>query len=231
MKLRILIADDHEIVRHGLCVVLQASDKWEVCGQAANGREAVAKADTLEPDLVILDFRMPGLTGLEAARHIMRAHPQMGIIILTLDESESVVNEILNAGIRGLLFKSDCAFDLITAVETVSKNQPFFPAKIVQMIIDRYISYNDHLTIGMTAEILTAREREILQLLAEGNSSKKVAALLELSVKTIETHRTNIMRKTQCHSLSQLTLYAIRNNLICLSTSVAVNSVGDKTAA
>jgi len=226
-KLRILIADDHEVVRHGLCVVLQTCREWEVCGQAVDGRDAVAKARELSPDLVILDFRMPRLSGLEAARNILQDHPTTEILILTLDESESMVHEALSAGIRGLLFKSDCVHDLVTAVETLCHHKRFFSPKIMEMVVDLYLSSKTPPPGIVVQGRLTAREREILQLLAEGDSSKDVAATLALSTKTVETHRSNIMRKLDCHSVSQLTLYAIRNNLACLPATMAATSLKD----
>jgi len=216
MPFRILLADDHEVVRRGLCSLLRAQPDWEVCGEAANGREAVEKAATLKPEVVILDIGMPNLNGLEATRQILRANPQTKILILTLHDSDQVVREVLDAGARGFLLKSDAARDLVAAVEALRRDKIYFTPKVAAMVLDGYLQ-RDNATAapeGHPRGRLTPREREIVQLLAEGKSSKEVAVALGLSVKTAETHRSNIMRKLELHSVSDLVLYAVRNNIV-----------------
>jgi DNA-binding NarL/FixJ family response regulator len=216
MPFRILVADDHEVVRRGLCALLRAQQDWDVCGEAANGREAVDKAVTLKPEVVILDIGMPSLNGLDATRQILRAVPQTKVLILTLHDSDQVVQEVLNAGARGFLLKSDAARDLVAAVEALRLNKIYFTPKVASMVLDGYLHRNasDVEPEAQGRSRLTAREREIVQLLAEGKSSKEVAAVLGLSVKTAETHRSNIMRKLELHSVSDLVLYAVRNNIV-----------------
>jgi DNA-binding NarL/FixJ family response regulator len=216
MPLRILLVDDHEVVRRGLSVLLRAKPDWEVCGEAGNGREAVEKALKLDPDVVILDVGMPNLNGLEATRQIVKAKPEIRILILTLHDSDALVQDVLNAGARGFLLKSDAARDLVTAVEALKNNKTYFTPKVASMVLEGYL----HRKVpGNTSETsprakLTPREREIVQLLAEGKSSREVADALGLSVKTAETHRANIMRKLNLHSVSDLVLYAVRNNIV-----------------
>lgn len=216
MSFRILLADDHEVVRRGLCSLLKSQPDWEVIGEAGNGREAVEKALTLKPDVVILDIGMPNLNGLEATRQILKANPHIKVLILTLHDSDQVVQEVLNAGARGFLLKSDAARDLVAAVEALRRDKIYFTPKVASMVLDGYLKRG---TPGAEIEIanrsrLTPREREIVQLLAEGKSSKEVAVVLGLSVKTAETHRSNIMRKLELHSVSDLVLYAVRNNIV-----------------
>jgi DNA-binding NarL/FixJ family response regulator len=212
---RILVADDHEVVRRGLCGLLRAQGDWDVCGEASNGREAVEKALQLKPEVVILDVGMPTLNGLEATRQILKANPHIKILILTLHDSDQVVQEVLNAGARGFLLKSDAARDLVAAVEALRRDKIYFTPKVASMVLNGYLrrdnvpSQENH---GRSR--LTPREREIVQLLAEGKSSKEVAVALGLSVKTAETHRSNIMRKLELHSVSDLVLYAVRNNIV-----------------
>ena len=212
---RILVADDHEVVRKGLVALLQAQPDWEVCGEAGDGREAVDKATQLKPDVVILDIGMPSLNGLEATRQILRINPQARVLILTLHDSDQVVREVLNAGARGFLLKSDAARDLVAAVEALRRDKTYFTSKVAAMVLEGYLkggTPNTVPTVGRSR--LTPREREIVQLLAEGKSTKEVAVALGLSVKTAETHRSNIMRKLQLHSVSDLVLYAVRNNIV-----------------
>lgn len=213
---RILVADDHEVVRRGLCALLQNQPDWEICGEATNGREAVEKAVKLNPDVVILDVGMPNLNGLEATRQIVKAKPQIRILILTLHDSDQLVQEVLNAGARGFLLKSDAARDLVTAVEALRNNKIYFTPKVASMVLEGYLRRNtpDVPPEEPPRSRLTPREREIVQLLAEGKSSREVADALGLSIKTAETHRANIMRKLNLHSVSDLVLYAVRNNIV-----------------
>ncbi len=216
MPLRILLVDDHEVVRRGLSVLLRAKPDWEVCGEASNGREAVEKAVKLNPDIVILDVGMPNLNGLEATRQIVKAKPEVRILILTLHDSDTLVQDVLNAGARGFLLKSDAARELVTAVEALKNNKTYFTPKVASMVLDGYLKRRDANDAGGPSPRakLTPREREIVQLLAEGKSSREVADALGLSVKTAETHRANIMRKLNLHSVSDLVLYAVRNNIV-----------------
>ena len=216
MPLRILLVDDHEVVRRGLSVLLRAKPDWEVCGEASNGREAVEKALKLNPDVVILDVGMPHLNGFEATRQIVKARPEARILILTLHDSESLVQEVLSAGARGFLLKSDAARDLVTAVEALQNNKRYFTPKVASMVLEDYLRKQnaDGTEEAPTRAKLTPREREIVQLLAEGKSSREVADALGLSVKTAETHRANIMRKLNLHSVSDLVMYAVRNNIV-----------------
>ena len=212
MVLRILVADDHEVVRRGLCALLEAHPGWQVCGEAADGRQAVAKTTELKPDVVVMDIGMPALNGLAAAGQIMQANPAQRILILTITHSEQIIREVLEVGARGFVLKSDAARDLLTAVEALQQGRTFFTPQVGDMVLSGYL----HGTAGKAADLprLTTREREIVQLLAEGKSTKEVAAILNLSVKTAETHRSNVMRKLDIHSVSELVIYAIRNNII-----------------
>ncbi len=211
--LRILVADDHEIVRQGIRALLLVHPGWEVCGEAADGREAVKKAAELKPDIAIMDIGMPNLNGLSAARQILHHNPQTKVLILTMHSSEQVLREVLDIGAQGYLLKSDAGRDLMTAVEALQRNRTFFSSKAGEVVLD---NFRKHKTGPDNAvkEALTAREREVVQLLAEGKSTKEVAVILGLSVKTTETHRSNILRKLELHSVSELVLYAVRNNII-----------------
>jgi DNA-binding NarL/FixJ family response regulator len=214
-KLRILVADDHEIVRHGLVALVKSHPGWEICAEADNGRQAVELARDLKPDVAILDIGMPTLNGLEATRLILRDNPRIKVLILTINDADSAVRAVLDAGARGFLLKSDAARELVAAVEALQHNKTFFTARVAEMVLSGYLE-RAH-TSSKPAPILpslTPRERQVVQLLAEGKSTKEVAAHLDLSVKTAETHRSNIMRKLKLHSVSELVLYAVRNNII-----------------
>jgi DNA-binding NarL/FixJ family response regulator len=215
MALRILVADDHEVVRRGLCSLLQSHPGWEVCGEAGDGRDAVARTLQLNPDIVILDIGMPNLNGLAACSQILQKNPRQRILILTITDSERVIREVLEVGARGFVLKSDAARDLIAAVEALERNRTFFTSHVGEMVLEGFLQ-NGKKELNLPK--LTPREREIVQLLAEGKSTKEVASLLNLSVKTAETHRSNIMRKLSIHSVSELVLYAIRNNIIQAET-------------
>jgi DNA-binding NarL/FixJ family response regulator len=215
MPFRMLVADDHEVVRRGLFYLLKTQPDCEICGEAADGREAVEKAQKLRPDVVILDIGMPRLNGLEATRQILKILPDTKILILTLHDSDQIVREVLDAGARGFLLKSDAARDLVAAIEALRRDEIYFTPKVASMVLNGYL-HRDPLPVAGNESRgrLTPREREIVQLLAEGKSSKEVAATLGLSVKTAETHRSNIMRKLDLHSVSDLVLYAVRNNIV-----------------
>jgi DNA-binding NarL/FixJ family response regulator len=208
--IRILIADDHDFVRQGVRAVLEAVDGWTVCGEASNGREAVALAVALHPDVVVLDIAMPELNGLEVTRQILRL-VETSIVILTMHDSEQMLTEILAAGARGYVLKSESKRTLVNAIDAILANQPFVSNRIVQLAAG---GGSTHLTQGTIARPLTAREREVLQLLTEGKSNKEVAAKLDISVKTVETHRARVMAKLNLHSMSDLVRYAVRNRII-----------------
>jgi DNA-binding NarL/FixJ family response regulator len=211
--LRILIADDHEVARKGIRSILETHPGWEVCGEARDGREAVELAAQLKPDVLLIDIGMPNLNGLDAARQIMGSAPDVNILILTIHDSEQVVREVLAAGARGFLLKSDAGRDLIAAVEALQNRRTFFTSKVSQMMLDGYL--HPHKDSSENEErILTPREREVIQLVAEGKTTKEIANTLSLSVKTAETHRTNLMRKLDLHSIADLTLYALRNGIV-----------------
>ncbi len=212
-RARILIADDHEIVRRGIAAQISHRPDWEVIAEATNGQDAVELATRLEPDLVVLDLTMPELNGLAAARRILAALPRVRILILTVHESEELVREVLAAGAQGYVLKSDAGRTLVTALEALLAGGTFFTHKVGRMVRDGYLR-NPSSSDGAGASALSAREREIVQLLAEGKSNKEVATALGISVKTAETHRSNIMRKAGFGSLAELVRYAIRNRII-----------------
>jgi len=216
--LRILIADDHEVARRGVRALLESHAGWEVCAEAKDGRDAVELALTNKPDVVLLDIGMPNLNGLEAARHISAGLPEAAILILTMHDSDIMVREVLRAGARGFLLKSDAGRDLVAAVEALALQRTFFTPRVSQMVLNGFLNgdRNDgHVeTTEFPGDLLTAREREVIQLLAEGRTSKEVAVTLNLSVKTAETHRTNLMRKLGLHSVADLTRYAVRNGIV-----------------
>ena len=216
--LRILIADDHEVARRGVRALLESHAGWEVCAEAGDGRDAVEQAFITKPDVVLLDIGMPNLNGLEAARQISAALPDAGILILTMHDTDNMVREVLRAGARGFLLKSDAGRDLIAAVEAVGLQRTFFTPRVSQMVLngflDRERKNDSPAPVEFTGDLLTSREREVIQLLAEGRTSKEVAVTLNLSVKTAETHRTNLMRKLNLHSVADLTRYAVRNGIV-----------------
>ena len=220
--LRILIADDHEVARRGIRSVLETHPGWEVCAEAKDGRDAVELAAATKPDLVLLDIGMPNLNGLEAARQILATSPNIAILILTMHDSDHVIREVLRAGARGFLLKSDAGRDLVAAVDALQSQRTFFTTRVSKMVLDGFLNreketsdFADDLDHG-GGELLTSREREVIQLLAEGRTSKEVAVTLNLSVKTAETHRTNLMRKLGLHSVADLTRYAVRNGIVQL---------------
>jgi DNA-binding NarL/FixJ family response regulator len=212
--LRILVADDHDLMRRGVKALLQSHAGWEVCGEAHTGREAVAKSEELKPDVVVLDISMPELNGVEAARRIRKASPNTEVLILSVHYSDQLIREILDAGVRGYMVKSDSDRDLVIAVETLASHKPFFTPRATEVILSNFSGGSRAEPPELVGDRLTSREREIVQLLAEGKSSKEVASSLCISVKTAETHRANIMRKLQLHTVSELVRYAVRNQII-----------------
>ena len=210
-NLRILVADDHDVVRRGLKGLIECRPGWEVCDEAHTGREAVAKAEQLKPDVAILDVSMPELNGVEAARRIRKASPDTEILILSVHYSDQLIRDILEAGVRGYIVKSDSDRDLLVALDALSNHKPFFTSRATEMMLTHF---NQVQAGDLKRERLTSREREVVQLLSEGKSSKEVAVSLCISVKTAETHRANIMRKLEIHSVSELVRYAVRNQII-----------------
>ena len=212
---RILIVDDHDIIRRGLKQLLTARSGWEICGEAKTGREAVALAEQLRPEIVILDISMPDLNGLEAARRIHKLLPKTGILILTLHFSDQLVRDIVEAGARAYIMKSDADRDLVSAVEALANHRTFFTPRAAEMLLNGFSRESSGAEPqALPRDRLTSREREIVQLLAEGKSSKEVAVALGISVKTAETHRANIMRKLELHSVSEVVRYAVKNQII-----------------
>lgn len=213
--IRILIADDHDLMRRGIRTMLASNPSMDICGEAKTGREAVEEAEKLRPDIAILDIGMPDLNGVEAARRIRKASPGTEILILSLHYSDQLVREIVDAGVRGYIVKSDSDRDLLIAVETLAKHKPFFTPHATEMILGSFNTGGPVKKIPeLISERLTSREREIVQLLAEGKSSKEVASALGISIKTAETHRANVMRKLELHNVSELVRYAVRNQII-----------------
>ena len=212
--LRILLADDHEVVRRGLREQLGAHDGWEICGEARDGREAVKLALKLAPDVAVIDLSMPELNGLEATRQIRREMPQTEVLIFTMHETEQLIREVLSAGARGYVLKTDIGRHLTNAVEALSHHKPFFTARVSEALLDAFLKSSAKADEGSVFRMLTDREREIVQMLAEGKSNKEIATGLSISVKTVETHRATVMRKLDINSIVELVHYAIRNQLV-----------------
>lgn len=212
--IRILIADDHELIRRGLTAVLAERPEWTIVGEAVDGREACAMAARLTPEIVVLDLTMPELHGLEATRQIRATSPGSRILIVTAHESEQLLREVLDAGAMGYILKSDAGRVLVQAIEALLDERPFFSSKVARAVLEGYLRSSDDATTQSAALALSPRERHIVQLLAEGNNNKEVARTLQLSVKTVETHRSNIMRKMEFGSVADLVRYAIRNKIV-----------------
>jgi DNA-binding NarL/FixJ family response regulator len=214
-RLQILIVDDHEVVRRGLRVLIEPHPGWEVCGEAKDGREAVVKAKRLEPDVVVMDIGMPELNGLEATRQILKAARRTEVLILTAHESEQLVREVLEAGAHGYVLKSAAGRDLVNAIEALSKHEAFFTNSVARIVLQSYGKKGlPEESSGEPPLLLSPREREIIQLLAEGKSNNEVAEVLYISAKTVETHRAHIMAKLNLHSIAELVHYAIRNQIV-----------------
>jgi DNA-binding NarL/FixJ family response regulator len=209
---RILIADDHDVVRQGVRAVLEGQAGWVVCGEANTGREAVAQAIHLQPDVVVLDISMPELNGLEATRQIRRA-VSAKILILTVHESDQVVTEVLDAGAHGYVLKTDAGRTLVEAIRALLRHQEFLTER-VHVVAARGAGRRRAAAVTRATGRLTPREREVLQLLTEGKSNKEIGVVLGVTTKTAETHRAHILAKLQLHSMSELVRYAIRNRII-----------------
>jgi DNA-binding NarL/FixJ family response regulator len=212
-KLRILVADDHEIVRDGVKALIGRVPEWEVCGEASDGRKAVELATQLVPDVVVLDMGMPELNGLEAARKIKRALPKTEVLIFTGEESEQIIHEVFETGARSYILKSDITQHLVDAIRALGEHKHYFTKRISEVVFARYLEGASGAGKDKT-EGLTPREREIVQLIGEGKSNKEVSALLGISIKTVETHRSTTMRKLRLDSFADLMRYAIRNKII-----------------
>ena len=212
-SLRVLLADDHDIVRKGLRKIIEGQPGWRIVAEVNNGRAAVEQANQFKADIAILDIGMPLLNGLEAARRISKSGSQAKILILTMHESEALIRQVLETGARGYLLKSEAVRDLVPAIEALSQNKTFFTSKVEQIILDGYLGKSQEIGKGIDSLRLTPRQREIVQLVAEGKSSREMALQLGLALKTIETHRANLMRRLDCHSVAALVRYAVRNKI------------------
>jgi DNA-binding NarL/FixJ family response regulator len=210
-KARILLADDHEIVRRGLRNLIEDHPEWSICCEAADGREAVAEAMRAKPDIVVMDIAMPRMNGFEAARRIVDKLPRTEVLILTMHESKQLIQDVLKSGARGYILKSDAGKDLVAGIEALLDHKPFFSQKVSEVVLEGFLKGKGAET---ESDELTPREREIVQLLAEGKSNKETAAVLGISVKTVEAHRANLMRKMGFSSLSDLVRYAVREKMI-----------------
>jgi DNA-binding NarL/FixJ family response regulator len=212
--IRILVADDHEVVRHGLRALLEAQPGWQVVAEAGTGREAVELAEQLRPDIAVLDVSMPELNGLEATRRIRKALPGTEVLVLTMHQTEQLLREALLAGARGYLLKTDAGDRLVAAVAMLAEHKPYFSAQVSEVLLHAYVRSTASPGDGGSTDALTAREREVVQLLAEGRNNKEVAEALAISYKTVETHRAAIMRKLSLRSLADLVRYAIRERIV-----------------
>jgi DNA-binding NarL/FixJ family response regulator len=210
--LRILVVDDHELVRRGVRSLLDNQPGWEVCGEAGTGPAAVEAAERLKPDVVVLDLSLPELHGLEVTRRILQARPVTRILVLTMHASEELIRQVLRAGAHGYVLKSDAGSLVVSAVRSLERGEPFLAPRATEVVLDGYLQRN--LPQPATGDPLTPREREVLQLVAEGKSSKAVAASLGVAVKTIESHRASLMRKLHVRTLAELVRYAVRNGLV-----------------
>jgi DNA-binding NarL/FixJ family response regulator len=214
MKLRVLIADDHGVVRKGLRLLLEQYSELEVVGEAVNGRDVIKLAAELRPQVILMDVAMPLLNGIEAAEQIRKVNSNIGIIMLTMHADEGYVLRALNAGVKGYLLKESAEDDLLRAVQTASQGKPFFSPAITKTLLEDYMRVLKQEGLSDTFELLTPREKEVLQLLAEGKTNKDVSAILDLSVYTVESHRTNLMQKLNLHNTAEIVLYAVRKNLV-----------------
>lgn len=211
---RILLADDHGIVRQGLRAVLSRDPSFEVAGESGNGRDAVRLAEVLEPHVVIIDISMPELNGIEAAAQIVARNPRTAVIILSMHADETYLLRALNAGVKGYLLKESAEVDLNRAVHLVAQGKTFFSPAITSALMDDYLRYMQQRSLQDSYSLLTDREKEVLQLLAEGKSNKDVAGLLEVSPHTVESHRMKLMQKLSLHNTAEIVLYAVRKKII-----------------
>jgi len=213
-RIRVLIADDHGIVRKGLKLQLEQNGNFEVVGEACEGREAVRMAEELSPDVVIMDVAMPNLNGIQATTQLIKKNPQIGVIVLSMHSDETYLTRALAAGAKGYLLKENADVDLDDAVISVARGKPFFSPAIANTLLEDYMRQLQQRGLHDSYDLLTDREKEILQLLAEGKSNKDIATALNLSPNTVETHRTRIMQKLDLHSVAEIILYAVRKRII-----------------
>jgi len=212
--IRIILSDDHSVIRRGLRLVLEQQKDFEVIGETSDGREAVSLAEAHKPDIAVLDITMPNLNGIEAARQITGKQLGTSIVMLSMHSDESFVLRALKAGARGYVLKDAPEADLVTAVRMVSNGKSFFSPAVSRLLVEDYVRRLQDKDIEDSYELLTSREREILQLVAEGKSNKEIANMLNLSLYTVETHRSNILEKLNLHSVPELILYAVRKGVI-----------------
>jgi two-component system, NarL family, response regulator NreC len=213
-KIRILVADDHGIVRKGLRFLLDRQEGMEVVGEASDGRDAVRLNEELLPNVVIMDVAMPQLNGIDAAAQIIKSNPNTRVIMLSMYADESYLVRALSVGAKGYLLKESAEVDIVRAVQIVSQGRPFFSPQIAQTLLEDYVRTLQQKGLQDSYDLLTEREREVLQLLAEGKSNKEVATILDLSTYTVETHRTNLMHKLNLHNTAEIVLYAVRKKII-----------------
>jgi two-component system, NarL family, response regulator NreC len=214
MSLRVLIADDHGVVRQGLRALLEKSPQLSVVGEAADGREAVRLASEKKPDIIVMDIAMPLLNGIDATTQIVSRFPDIKVIILSMYSDESYVLRALSAGAKGYLLKDSAETDILPAVQAVAQGRPFFSPSITRTLLEEYLESKKKSKLEDSYDLLTDREKEILQLLAEGKTNKDVATILELSPYTVETHRQNLMQKLNLHNTAEIVLYAVRKNIV-----------------
>jgi two-component system response regulator NreC len=212
--IRILLADDHTVMRRGLRLLLESQPEFSVVAEAADGRQAVEQAEATQPDVAVVDIAMPNLSGIEAAQRINAAHPQIAIVILSMHSDEGYVLRALKAGAKGYLLKDSAEGDLIEAIKAVHRGKTFFSPEITKMLVADYVQEIRTRGVEDSYDLLTSREREILQLLAERKSNKEIAVSLNLSPYTVETHRRNLQEKLNLHNLAELILYAVRKGVI-----------------
>ena len=220
-NVKILLADDHSIVRRGLRSTLEEEPGYHVVGEAANGREAVRLAEQLIPDIAIVDIGMPLLNGMEATSQILKVSPQTRVLILSMHSDETYILRALTAGAKAYLLKDTAENDVMAAVRAVLQGKAYFSPAIAQTLLEDYIGFLRRRGLDDTYDLLTEREREVLQLLAEGKSNKEVANLLRVGVSTVETHRMNLMQKLNLHSTAEIVLYAVRKRIIKSDVSPA----------
>jgi two-component system response regulator NreC len=214
MSIRVLLADDHGVVRKGLRFLLERHSGMEVVGEAGDGREAVRLAEASSPDIVIIDIAMPLLNGIEATAKMVKRNPNLGVIILSMHSDEDYLLSALNAGAKGYLLKDSAEVDLVRAIQAVHKGSPFFSPEIAKTMLEDYMRFLQQRNLQDSYDLLTEREKEVLQLLAEGKSNKEVATILDVSVYTVDTHRTHLMQKLNLHNTAEIVLYAVRKKII-----------------
>lgn len=214
MSIRVLVADDHTMIRSGLRMLLEREPGFEVVAEASDGRQAIELAESLQPDVAVLDIGMPKLNGIEATRHIVQKLPRTRVVVLSMHSDESYVLRALKSGARGYLLKDSAESDILNSIRAVNEGKAYFSPEISKMLAEDYMRQMQQRGVEDSYELLTAREREILQMLAEGRSNKEISSALNLSLYTVETHRGNILQKLNLHSLPELILYAVRKGII-----------------